>query len=114
MSISSFPSPSGERGPRTFTLSLLLRGMPKAVLSRAALMTALIALIDWRIEGNIPLGFLYLFPMLLAGSVLTRWQIALAAAFCTFLTEIFDSYAWSPMGIPRDILIFAAFLGMGL
>jgi two-component system sensor kinase FixL len=77
-------------------------------------MTVLIAAVDWRIEGNIPLGFLYLFPMLLAGSVLSRWQIAAAAAFCTFLTEMFDSFAWSPAGIPRDILIFAAFFCMGL
>ena len=78
-------------------------------------MTAAIAVVDWRIEGNIPLGFLYLFPMLLAGSVLTRWQIAVAAAVCTFLTELFDSFDWySPAGIPRDILIFAAFFCMGL
>ena len=78
-------------------------------------MTAAIALIDWRIEGNIPLGFLYLFPMLLVGSVLNRWQIAFAAATCTVLTELFDSFDWfSPAGIPRDILIFAAFFCMGL
>jgi len=77
-------------------------------------MTTLIAAVDWRIEGNIPLGFLYLFPMLLAGSILSRWQIAAAAAFCTFLTEIFDSFEWSLAGIPRDILIFAAFFCMGL
>ncbi len=112
----SSPSSSftNERGPRTFMLSFLLRGSPAAVLSRAALLTVLIAAVDWRIEGNIPLGFLYLFPMLLAGSVLSRWQIAIAAAFCTFLTEIFDSFAWSLTGIPRDILIFAAFFCMGL
>jgi PAS domain S-box-containing protein len=95
-------------------LSFLLRGSPRAVLLRAALMTAAIALVDWRIEGNIPLGFLYLFPMLLAGSVLTRWQIAGAAALCTFLAETFDSFNWSsPAGVPRDILIFAAFFCMG-
>ena len=114
MKSSPFPSFPNERGPRTFMLSFLLRGSPAAVLSRAALMTILIAAVDWRIEGNIPLGFLYLFPMLLAGSVLSRWQIAAAAALCTFLTEIFDSFAWSLTGIPRDILIFAAFFCMGL
>src|SRR5580692_4256166 len=114
MNISPFFSASGERGPRTLMLSFLLRGTPRAVLARAALMTALIALVDWRIEGNIPLGFLYLFPMLLVGSVLTRWQIALAAAFCTALTEAFDSFEWlSPAAIPRNILIFAAFFCMG-
>ena len=77
-----------ERDQRTFMLSFLLRGTRTAVLTRAGLMTAAIAVVDWRIEGNIPLGFLYLFPMLLVGSVLTRWQIAGAAAVCTLLTEL--------------------------
>jgi two-component system sensor kinase FixL len=104
-----------ERDSDTFMLSFFLRGTRTAVLIKAALMILAIAVIDWRIEGNIPLGFLYLFPMLLAGSVLTRWQIAAAAAVCTLLTELFDSFDWySPAGIPRDILIFAAFFCMGL
>jgi len=96
-------------------LFFLLRGSPKAVLLRAVLMIALIAFADWRVEVNIPLGFLYLFPMLLVGSVLKRWQIAGVAVLCTFLTEMFDSFSWFPAaGVPRDILIFSAFLGMGL
>ncbi len=103
-----------ERGPRTFMLFFFLRGTRRAVLLRAGLLTALIAFCDRGIEGNIPLGFLYLFPMLLAGSVMTRWQIAISAALCTFLTELFDSFDWSIAGVPRDILIFAAFFCMGL
>jgi signal transduction histidine kinase len=96
-------------------LSFLLRGTRAAILARAVLMAAVIAAVDWRIDGNIPLGFLYLFPMLLVGSILSRWQIAIAAVICTFLTEIFDSFDWlSATGIPRDILIFAAFFCMGL
>jgi len=96
-------------------LFFLLKGSPRAVLLRAGIMIALIAFADWRIEGNIPLGFLYLFPMLLVGSVLKRWQIAAVAALCTFLAEMFDSFEWFPSpGIPRDILVFSAFLGMGL
>lgn len=78
-------------------------------------MTAAIALVDWRVEGDIPLGFLYLVPMLLAGSVLARYQIALAALLCTALTEFFDNYNWLAWAaIPRDILIFAAFACAGL
>ncbi len=96
-------------------LSFLLRGSSTVVLARAGVMIALIACLDWKIEGNIPLGFLYLFPMLLAGSAMSRWPILGAAAICTFLTELFDTFKWSPeTGIPRDILIFAAFAGMGL
>lgn len=96
-------------------MAFFLRGGTAAVLLRAGFMIALIALADWRIEGNIPLGFLYLFPMLLVGSVLRHWQIALVAVLCTCLTEAFDSFEWLPgPGIPRDILVFAAFVCMGL
>jgi PAS domain S-box-containing protein len=96
-------------------LFFLLRGSRKAVLFRAGAMIALIALADWRIEGNIPIGFLYLFPMLLAGSVLNRWQIACTATLCAVLAETFDSYEWLPeSGIPRDIMVFSAFFGMGI
>ena len=75
-------------------LSFLIRGTPSAVLLRATVMTTAIAVTDWRIKGNMPLGFLYLFPMLLVGSVLNRWQIALSAGLCTVLTELFDDYEW--------------------
>ena len=96
-------------------LFFLLRGSRRAVLLRAGLMIALIAVADWRIEDNFQLGFLYLFPMLLIGSVLNRWQIAGVAAACTMLAEVFDPYRWSlAAGVPRDILMFAAFFGMGL
>ncbi|HWF10689.1 MAG TPA: ATP-binding protein [Bryobacteraceae bacterium] len=115
MEASAFPTNPADRAHRTFMLSFLLRGTRTAVLTRAVVMTAAIAVVDWRIEGNIPLGFLYLFPMLLVGSVLNRWQIAIAAGVCTVLTELFDAFEWfSPAGIPRDILIFAAFFCMGL
>jgi len=87
----------------------------KSIFFRASLLVALIALIDWRIDAEIPLGFLYLLPMLLFGRVLNRWQICVAAAFCTGLTEAFNSLKWSPaVGVPRDILTFSAFCGLGL
>ncbi len=93
----------------------LLGGTRKTVLIRAGAMIALIAFADWLIEGNIPIGFLYLFPMLLMGSILSRWQIAATAILCSFLTETFDSYEWLPeSGVPRDIMVFAAFFGMGI
>lgn len=96
-------------------LSLFLRGGTKSVLLKAALLIAAIAIADWRADKEVTLGFLYLFPMLMVGSVLKRWQIAIVAALCTLLAEIFDSFEWrASAGIPRDILIFAAFLGMGL
>ncbi len=102
-------------------MKALLGGGRAVILIRAAALIALIALADWRIDVdiplgvNIPLGFLYLFPMLLVGSALSRWRIASVAAVCTLLTEAFDTFEWSPLsGVPRDILYFAAFFCMGL
>jgi two-component system, LuxR family, sensor kinase FixL len=87
----------------------------RSVLLRSTLLVVLVAIADWRIDADIPLGFLYLLPMLLLGRVLNRWQICLAAALCTGLTEAFNSLKWSPaVGLPRDILTFAAFSGIGL
>jgi PAS domain S-box-containing protein len=85
------------------------------VLARAAAFIAVIALIDWRFDVNISFGFLYLFPMLMVGGRLARWQIALVAALCTGLSEAFDTYPWAPaVGIPRVILTFSAFFAAGL
>ena len=82
---------------------------------RAALLIAVIALVDWKVENNVSLGFLYLFPMLMLGAWLERWQIAVAAALCTWLTELFDPFTFNlSEGVPRVILVFAAFFGAGL
>jgi len=95
--------------------SFYLQGNRRSVLLRAASIAAIICLIDWRVDVNASFGFLYLFPMLLVGSVLRPWQIALAAGTCTLLAESFDPFPWTPgAGAPRDILMFSAFLGMGM
>jgi hypothetical protein len=95
--------------------SHLFQDNTRSLLLRSGLLVVLIAIADWRIDAAIPLGFLYLLPMLLIGRVLSRWQICLAAALCTSLTEAFNSLKWNPaVGLPRDILTFAAFSGIGL
>jgi PAS domain S-box-containing protein len=88
----------------------------RKLLVRAGILTAVIALVDWRLEDNISFGFLYLFPMLLVGSVSPRWQIVMAAGVCTVLEELFDPFPWMPgaASIPQDILVFSAFVGMGM
>jgi PAS domain S-box-containing protein len=87
----------------------------RSALLKAGGMIAAIALVDWRVVGEIPLGFLYLAPMLIVGGFLAPWQIAAIAAVCTFLAEIFDDLAWNlRTGISRDVLYFAAFIGTGL
>jgi len=74
-----------------------------------------VALIDWRVELNVSFGFLYLFPMLILGSCLPPWLLALLAGLCTFLAERFAPFAWdAEAGVPRDIFMLAAYFGAGL
>jgi len=91
-----------------------LQGSRTTVLAWTGVFIAVIALVDWHFENNISFGFLYLFPMLMAGGCLTRLQMAAVAALCTGLTEAFDPFLWTvPLGVSRLILTFAAFFGAG-
>jgi len=92
----------------------LFTGSKRTVLLRAGLLIAAIALLDWLVVGEIPLGFLYLVPMLMVGSILDQWQIGAIAAVCTFLAEAFSDLTWTPRtGVSRDVLFFVAFFGVG-
>jgi two-component system, LuxR family, sensor kinase FixL len=93
----------------------LFRGNKKTILLRSGILIAAIAILDWRIVGEIPLGALYLVPMLMLGSILEPWQIIGIGLACTFLAEIFDDLAWNLReGSVRDVLYFVAFAGAGL
>jgi two-component system, LuxR family, sensor kinase FixL len=95
--------------------SSLFRGSKRATLIWSGTLIASIAVIDWLVVEEVPLGFLYLLPMLMLGKVLKPWQTAIAAAVCTYLTEEFDQYAWHlRTGLPRDILYFMAFFSIGV
>ena len=87
----------------------------QSALLKAGIMIAAVALVDWLVVGEIPLGFLYLAPMLVVGASLDPWQISVIAVLCTFLAEIFDDLPWNlRTGVSRDVLYFAAFIGAGL
>ena len=95
--------------------SMFMWGKRGTSLLIAALMIGLIAVIDAHTAVEIPLGFLYLAPMLVAGASLNRWEIAAVASICAWLAEAYDAFPWGPnTGLPRDLLYFAAFFSMGL
>lgn len=103
----------GEERGKTM-LGSVLRGSKRTNLLWASALILLVAVIDWRVVWDVPLGFVYLLPMLLLGKVLKPWQIAIAAMLCTYLTEEFDPFAWDlRVGLPRDVLYFAAFFFVG-
>lgn len=83
-------------------------------LARAAALILAIALLDWLVDLNLSFGFLYLFPILLLGTISSVWQIALAALFCTVLADKLDPFPFSVSVLPEDFLVFTALLGTGL
>jgi PAS domain S-box-containing protein len=95
--------------------SMFIWGTRRTTLPIVALMIGLIALIDAHVGSEIPLGFLYIGPMLVVGAALNWWEITAVAVICTWLAEAFDEIIWLPnTGLPRDVLYFAAFFSMGL
>jgi two-component system, LuxR family, sensor kinase FixL len=91
----------------------LFQRSSRAALAYAAVLIALIAITDWRVEINATLGFLYIFPMMLLGTVLDWWLVIPAAIFCTFLSDRLDPFPWE-MEWGRDALIFLTLSVTGL
>jgi PAS domain S-box-containing protein len=63
------------------------------VLLASGTITAIIAVVDWWTKPYVSLGFLYLFPIILAAAFLPRWAIAVLATGCAVLAEVFSSLA---------------------
>ena len=81
----------------------------------AGLLIAVIAIIDWRVDLNFAFAFLYLLPVLLVGTVLSRRLVVLSALVCTVLSDFFDPFPFTlALSLPQDILVFAALAGCGL
>jgi two-component system, LuxR family, sensor kinase FixL len=79
----------------------------------AGLLVAAIAFIDRRV--NLSFGLLYLFPIILVGTVLPRWHVMLVAFLCTWLTDLFNPFPFAAaVSIPQDALEFIALAGTGL
>src|SRR5215467_7402172 len=91
----------------------VLQWSPRAALAYAATLIVIIAITDWRVEINATLGFLYMFPLVLLGTVFNWWQVLLAAVFCTFLSDRLDPFPMD-MEIARDLLIFMTLATTGL
>jgi signal transduction histidine kinase len=82
-------------------------------LTGAAALVAVIAVVDWITKPNVSLSFLYLFPIMLAGGFLARWQIAVLGVFCAILGELFSSFPQTDAAT-RMAMMSVAFTGTGL
>ena len=94
-------------------LSIYSPANRRRLLTVAGLMVVLVAALDWWTKPYISLGFLYLFPIMIAGGFLSRTRIVSFAVICAYLQEEFSNLpagdAW-----PRLILSSAGFIGAGL
>jgi two-component system sensor kinase FixL len=92
-----------------------LQGSRSSVLVRAGVLIAVIAALDWYVDLNVAFGFLYLFPILLVGAVLPRWQILATAFLCTALSDLFSPSPFAlDLALPQCILVFTSLGGTGL
>jgi PAS domain S-box-containing protein len=85
----------------------------KRFLIAAAVLIAVIAVIDWQTKPFISIGFLYLFPIMLVAGFLPRWQITLVALACSVLQELFSELP-SNEAVTRLLMASAGFVGTGL
>ncbi|HYA17095.1 MAG TPA: LuxR C-terminal-related transcriptional regulator [Bryobacteraceae bacterium] len=71
----------------------------------------LIAVVDWWTRPYVSLGFLYLFPIMLAAAFLPRWGVVFLGAGCAILAELFSSLDRSFIRLSFETL---ALVGCGL
>jgi PAS domain S-box-containing protein len=62
-----------------------------AILLTSGVLVIIIAAVDWWTKPYFSLGFLYLFPVMLAAGFLPRWAIVLLGLVCAVLTERFSN-----------------------
>lgn len=85
----------------------------RAFLVAGGLLIVAIAAADWFSKPYLGLGLLYLFPIMILGGFLSRWQIVAAALLCAVLQEVFSNL---PLNESLGRLAFssAGFVGTGL
>jgi len=84
-----------------------------AVLLTSVGVVVTIAAVDWWTKPYVSLGFLYLFPIMLAAGFLPRWVIALVGLACALLSERFSNL--DPADAPiRTSFEALALVGSGL
>jgi len=61
------------------------------ILGVSAALVLVLAVVDWLTKPYVSIGFLYLFPIMLAAGFLPRWVILVLSVGCAALSEVFSS-----------------------
>src|SRR5260370_16127265 len=78
------------------------------VFSISGAMMLAIALADWRTKPYFSLGFLYLFPIMLAAGFLPRWAIVILGVSSGALSEVFSSLDISFVRLGFEVLALSS------
>jgi DNA-binding CsgD family transcriptional regulator len=69
--------------------------------------------VDWLTKPYFSIGFLYLFPIMLAAGFLPRWAILLLSVACAVLSEVFSSLDPTGQSV-RFVFVTLAIAGCGM
>ncbi len=94
-------------------LSVFVPANRTMLLTVAGVLVLVIAVTDWLTKPYISLGFLYLFPIIIVGGILSRWQTVTVALICAVLQEAFSNLPENE-AIFRLVLSSIGFTGTGL
>src|SRR5271163_1216678 len=83
----------------------------KPVLLASGAIVVCVAVVDWWTRPYVSMGFLYLFPIMLAAGFLPRSAVASVGFSCAVLTEMFSSLGGSFTRLSLETLALA---GCGL
>lgn len=84
------------------------------VLPPALALIALLALLEWYLQIDFSLGVLYVFPVVIAATVLSRWEIVVLAISCAYIRGIFTPQATQLEQALRFVMATLAFSSIGL
>src|SRR5262249_48437054 len=110
--LSEEPHAIMDRSPHMRGLERLWeKGNRTTVLITSAAIILAIATVDWWTMPYVSLGFLYLFPVMLAAAFIPRLTIVLLGTVCAGLAELFSSLSISYTRLSLETLALA---GCGL
>jgi len=84
------------------------------VLILAAILLAVVMLLEWTYRLEYSLGIVYVLPVVVAASVLNRWQTLLVAALCAFARSLFTPDLARIEYFLRFLMALLAYAGSGL
>jgi len=104
----------GAEATRSFELPLLHSAHRAWLLLAGGAGIGVIAMVDWKVEPNLSLGFLYFLPILLLAPNLNTFPLLAVCAGCAVLRETLSPLPFEAGSFARAFMALASFLGGGL